>query len=34
MKVGSSSYGKKLEPLYREIEVDCDDVVQYSYGDG
>ncbi|XP_042064285.1 mitogen-activated protein kinase kinase kinase 1-like [Salvia splendens] len=36
MKLGSSSSssGKKLEPLYREIEVDCDDVVQYSYGDG
>ncbi|XP_042057300.1 mitogen-activated protein kinase kinase kinase 1-like [Salvia splendens] len=36
MKVGPSysSSGKKLEPLCREIEVDCDDVVQYSYGDG
>ncbi|KAL1561288.1 mitogen-activated protein kinase kinase kinase [Salvia divinorum] len=36
MKVGSSSSScKKLEPLCREIKVDCDDdVVQYSYGDG
>ncbi|XP_057798292.1 mitogen-activated protein kinase kinase kinase 1-like [Salvia miltiorrhiza] len=37
MKVGSSTPGmvsKTLEPLYQETEVDCDDVVKFSYGNG